>query len=359
MITQSLWYRASYGLILGTALAAHVAHAAGDEPRAHAESGRMLVPALAFNLNGSAVLRDAAMEGKFPEAFRLTDLPPPPPEVLALPNFSETPETAPAFHVATLVAVPRDHPPVLRSTQEELKRHSCTGAGCLDEVRVCSAEGSRCTDVVLQCNVVGKDCRITSIHGDPELLRLRLLEGRLDDTALLYVTENAPAGSLVSQLYAGGAALDAGYHLIVQRESREQSRDRFVRCEVMADRVILEEFNQELGRSFASASDLLEHLAIARFNEKHGTSHTRLAEVAFEEELIEHLVAVSTAFHTRMMVRMIRSQCLLDASGFRAAGAPGSRLLTMPLTDPTPPKVGDVFLVGTPWRVGNPPLDWP
>lgn len=361
MMTHQLWCRTTYVLTLASAVWVQPARAADDVPLAQSAGvASHLVAALAFNLNGAAVLQDVGVEGTFPGDFRLTSLPPPPAEVLATTNFLSSTAEAPAFHIATIAAVPRDHPSVLRPPTDSYKHGPCTEAACTDEVRICAADGARCADVTLACNVVGKDCKITAIDGDLALVRqsLHLLAGRANDHALLYVTADAPAGSMVSQLYAGGAPLASGYHLLQRRGSGEEAQERMLRCEVGSERLLLARYNQEHGRSFPDMNDVLEHVTVTRYNAKHGTQHKAFRDISDDAALQAILDGVYTDFLTQLLEDMLARKCLLDSAAFGAVGAPGSRTLAVPLA-PAPPKIGDVFLVGTPWRVGDPPLDWP
>lgn len=255
--------------------------------------------------------------------------------------------------------MPRDHPRVLRPPRIDVERGACTDAACIDEVRVCLADGGSCAEVTLACNVARKDCEITSIDGDPELVRqsLRLLPGRANEHALLYVTADAQAGSLVSELYAGGAPIAAGYHLLQRRMSKEEARERMLHCEVSSQRVVLGRYNQELGRSFPRVDELIDDLIHTRFNAKHGTHHEDVSDIGFDAlATSDVLEEVYSEFMARVVEDMLARNCLFDAAEFAVIGAPGSRTLTVPLADP-PPKVGDVFLTGTPWRVDDSPFD--
>lgn len=358
MTTDHFRLRASCLLILSGALCTQVARAqqAGD--------ARDLVPAVAFPVSGGAALVDVAVQGDFPRAFRLVDLPEPPREAIVVTGELRAPEAWPDYALGFLTAVPRGHAPVLEQTRGGLDAQTCTATACTDQIHVCTADGNACADATLACNRVGKDCTITSISGDAELLRqsLHLFEGRARDISVLYVADDAPAGSLVSQLYAGGAELAGGYHLLERRETPDRAEDAAITCELDSQTIVLTQFNQQLGTHFERSEELTEYLGIKHFNELYGTHYERLSDVTESSLLAEDLDALMmrafSAFFERTVRDMLARKCLIGTSGYAVAGPLDARTLTLPLIDPAPPKVGDGFLVGSPWRVGHTPLDW-
>lgn len=202
--------------------------------------GADLVPAIAFDAISPVQGEDACwryrekrfvevgVTGDFPSNFMLDVFDPPPPEVM------RHPKNGPAYAVGTVTALPRRHPDVLmvqpsdnETFQEwrQLDIDTCyvedeygeyvnkSDAACM-VLHACTSDGERCLHRELSCESDGgfidfDECEVVDSNGDEALG----VAGYSVNYSVMYFDGPVEAGTRTADVYAGGEAIAAGYHL--------------------------------------------------------------------------------------------------------------------------------------------------
>lgn len=250
-----------------------------------------LVPAIAFITEGESIsILDVAVDGMFPSSFTLNVFDPPPAHVIGdfavFGNGYQLPGE-PRGTWGFITAVPPDHrdtfplatgPSIIGRSGGEGGSGGAAGGGgsggsggsgqdtCFLEAEWCTPSGEcrrehyECpNDQARGCSVHAENefvaCALTHSEGDPEL-GVDVFErfaGMSENYAVLYLEDEAPAGSWVAHFFSDDGAIPAGYSLIeitvLDGSAQAQGRDLLRgQCERLAeDTAIQRIFEQHSG----------------------------------------------------------------------------------------------------------------
>lgn len=219
-----------------------------------------LVPALAFeNLDdGRLDILDVESRGEFPSSFEL-DVYTPPLEV----SLMNGPPEEPRFALGYITAVAADHEPSIRFSYSQGVGGYCDDEACHEEFEACTPDGSRCYRETRRCDMNLENCVVTQTSGDPSILDdpFRSFAGLSANYRVIYLDSPANAGSELANVFAGGARLDAGYHLLSVRPSTQAELQASVECFTRAEDEVIAAYNEQHGTSVEDINELGEGCA--------------------------------------------------------------------------------------------------
>lgn len=193
---------------------------------------------------GTAHFIQGEVEGTFPNAFSMRVYDPPPASTL-----DALFEGEPAFGVGWLVAIGPEHPPWLRTEE--------TQDGGVEHAEICYE--SQCLSGVRECGDDAWDPSSDWPCGGsfPDELPWETY-GQVANKSVIYFADSVPAGSVIAQLYNGGEAIGAGYHLFVTEETE------FDACAERAWARTLADLNELQGTQLTEWPLDREHVRIGR-----------------------------------------------------------------------------------------------
>jgi hypothetical protein len=276
--------------------------------------GRELVPVIGFYANsgrgpqcdGSVSadyvrILDVSAEGDFPSQFTLDVLDPPPEEA-----FREVVAGQPPVAIGHIMAMTPDHPDALlirpndadtytawrESDVADCEGHETDDTHCF-VLHTCTLDGDRCLHRTLSCpNLqpwVYNDCELVTERGDESVGAA----GYSVNYILVYFRSSIDAGSGLAEIYAGGEAISAGYHLYRSAQLGPRDTTSAGECAQQASNAARERYNMESGTDLRPIDSVqgLEFEAYAKWRcywvEEIATCNEFLAEPEFEEVIDE------------------------------------------------------------------------
>ncbi len=196
-----------------------------------------LVPALAFDNAERRRLDilDVHVRGEFPNNFSVDVFNPPPKATLV-----EAPPGEAHFVLGYVTAVSAEHaafvPYVVSANQG-----GCDDEYCYLKVENCTEDKTKCYRETSRCDLMFQNCVITDMSGDDPG---EAFAGLSENYRVLYLDDAVAAESKLSKRFAGGAELEAGYHLIAVRRRTQAEMDADDACLGRATREPASEFKQ-------------------------------------------------------------------------------------------------------------------
>ena len=212
-----------------------------------------LVPTLAFENSQSNELEfvDTEVQGEFPSKFTLRVYAPPPAGALM-----KGPSGV-RYAVGYIGAATIHHPSRTRKPAGSGTSGTCDQEACYIEYEACSGSSNDapCYRETRTCDLNMKNCTVTSRSGDLELGTdpWASFAGLSVNYQVLYLQAAVAAQSPLAELFADGAELAAGYHLLEVREATEAEGEAAAECWEQAGADVVHDYNVEHGTDYEDA----------------------------------------------------------------------------------------------------------
>lgn len=235
------------------------------------ERESLTVPALAFGIpeDGSILIQDVAVQGRFPSDFRL-DVYQPPPKGSYI-NVTHQNSGEPRLAVAYITAVEADHPDVIRVATEASTEafgcevdecdKPCGGKGCLRERTTYCIPGQPDVECYVEesyCPTFRSDdaeCTLVPVgHGDPTLKEnpYDRFAGFSQNYMVVFLEEPAKAGTVTAAVLGAKKNVPAGYGLYELRAPTEAEMAEAEACIAEAEVRGAAGFNREWGTNLST-----------------------------------------------------------------------------------------------------------
>ncbi|HEX6243432.1 MAG TPA: hypothetical protein VFZ61_21110 [Polyangiales bacterium] len=211
-----------------------------------------LVPTLAFenSQNDALELVDTQVQGEFPSKFTLRVYAPPPAGA-----FMQGPAGL-RYAIGYIGAATIHHPSSRRKPAGSATSGRCDQEACYIEYEACGeANDAPCYRETRTCDLNRKNCVVTSRSGDLELGTDPWADfaGLSVNYQVLYLEDAVTAASPLAELFAEGAELAAGYHLLEVRAATEAEAEADYACWEEAGADVIDAYNDAHGTSYEDA----------------------------------------------------------------------------------------------------------
>jgi hypothetical protein len=210
-----------------------------------------LVPTLGFENRdlGQLEIVNTKVVGEFPNEFTLHVYAPPPDGAMMA-----GPAGGPRHALGYIGAATVHHPSRRRLIEGSGEATTCSQEACHVEYEACPAKGE-CYYESRTCDLDVKNCVVTGRSGDLELASSpwTTFAGLSANYQVLYLQTPAPAGSPLAQLYAEGAELSSGYHLLEVRLATDSESFAAEQCLEQAGADVIEAYNVAHGTAYEDA----------------------------------------------------------------------------------------------------------